>query len=245
MSCPRRALVDRHFALDSRPEEEADLRAHLDSCPTCRAYYDRHLLLARLDPAAPRVEERIAAGLGLRARPARWPLPLGLAAVSAAALVLVMARGRSPADSEFGVRGGPGAAPGPALQIFCTSCGHPPVRVIDRVPASATLAFSYQNPAGKKHLMVLAVDDRRQIYWYHPDPVANPLSVKIDQTVEERELTEEIVQTFAGSKLVILALFSDESLSAAKVESLVEPGGCASLRALGAVCLERRVKVER
>ena len=245
MSCAERKLIDRHFALDARPAEEAALRAHLDGCEGCRAYYDRHLLLAKLDPAAPPVEERIAAGLGFRSRqPWRWTLPLGVTAVSAAALVLVLARPHPSADGEFAARGG-AVASGPTLQIYCTSCGKPSVRVADRLPASSTLAFAYRNPDGKKHLMVLAVDDKRQVYWYHPDPVASPLSVRIDPTVEPRELPEEIAQTFAGKSLAILGLFSDQPLPAAKVESLVDPSGCDSLRSLGATCLERRVAVER
>jgi hypothetical protein len=173
-------------------------------------------------------------------------VPIGIAAIvltlAAAAVLLVTARGSPPR------RVAPVAASvesGPVLEISCSSCGKPAVPVDGTVPAAATLAFAYRNPQGRKRLMVLAVDDRQQVYWYHPDPVRSPDSLKIDPTTTARGLPGEIAHTFAGERLTVVALFSDEPLFAGKVESLVDASGCASLRSLPATCLEQRLAVRR
>jgi predicted anti-sigma-YlaC factor YlaD len=49
--CVRR-LVDAHFRGDIAAESERRMRAHLPRCATCRGYYERHLVLEKLDPAA-------------------------------------------------------------------------------------------------------------------------------------------------------------------------------------------------
>ena len=41
------------------------LRQHLTACAPCRNLYERHLLVAQLDPAAPAARQRLARGLGL------------------------------------------------------------------------------------------------------------------------------------------------------------------------------------
>jgi hypothetical protein len=133
----------------------------------------------------------------------------------------------------------------PALSIYCTSCGQPSTRLTDSVPATASLAFAYLNPGGVKRLMVLAVDDRKQVYWYHPDPVRNPVSLAIEPAEAARELPEEITHTFAGDSLTIVGLFSDQELFSGHVESLIDATGCDSLRSLGATCVQQRLTVRR
>lgn len=246
MSCTERVLIDRHFALDARPGEEAVMRAHLVGCEGCRSHYDRHLVMAQLDPKAPSVEDRLAAGLGLSRGRRRIPVGLILTAatLSAAAVLLLAGRAERAGDAGFAARGGQ-PAPAAALSIFCTSCGKPSTRLGETVPGTATLAFAYSNPEGRKRLMVLAVDDRKQVYWYHPDPVRNPHSVPIESAEGLRELPEEITQTFVGDTLIIVGLFSDEPLFSGQVESLIDGTGCASLRSLGATCVQTRVTVRR
>ena len=43
-----RRLIDAHFAGRPSPAGEQELRRHLVTCPACRGYYDRHLLLGRI-----------------------------------------------------------------------------------------------------------------------------------------------------------------------------------------------------
>src|SRR5689334_6477256 len=65
-------LVDAHFRGRISGREEREMRAQLVTCADCRAYYDRHLHLAAVDPAgALPAAERLARGLGLRTRRSR------------------------------------------------------------------------------------------------------------------------------------------------------------------------------
>ena len=50
-----RRLVDAHFRGRLSPPGEREMRGHLVTCGPCRAHYDRHLLLARVDPGEPQV----------------------------------------------------------------------------------------------------------------------------------------------------------------------------------------------
>jgi hypothetical protein len=243
--CRERALIDRHFAARSTPEEQAIMHAHLETCAACRDYLERHLLVAELDPAAPDQRARIAAaaGIGGRRRPRATPWVVAVLTLGAAAVAVVLMATRPHRDGEFAARG-TAAEGGPALDVYCTSCGRPAPRLHDRVPARASLAFAYQNPTGWKHLMVLAVDDQGNVYWYHPDPAQSPTALGIDRSAFARELPWEIDQTFRGSTLRIVGLFSDRPLQVSAVEAAVNATGCASLRALADACVEQVVTVE-
>ncbi len=67
-ACPMHHLIARHFTRRIRPAEETELRQHLPTCKVCHAYYERHLMLARLDPSAPSAEERSGLGSAFRCR---------------------------------------------------------------------------------------------------------------------------------------------------------------------------------
>jgi hypothetical protein len=257
-ACAERSLIDRHFAGRASPEGETRMRAHVGGCAPCQHYYERRLLLSELDPAAPPARERLAAGLGIgrrrRAPAAQWTAGLTLGAAAAAALVLVLRPPRPDQDAGFAGRGtappaaAPGAAPpgeAPALEIYCSSCGKPAPRLGGSLGARASLAFAYSNPTGRKRLMVLAVDESKHVYWFYPDLKESQVSVAIERTAVPTELPWEIDQSFAGRALRILGLFSDEPLAVNKVEALVDGTGCASLRALGATCVEKVVAIER
>src|SRR3954470_3167175 len=94
----RRAIAA-HFsarsALGDGAAEEQAMRAHLPVCADCHAVYERHMLFARLTPAAASPEDRLAHSLGFRpaprgARAARFQLglPALLGAAFAAALIV-------------------------------------------------------------------------------------------------------------------------------------------------------------
>src|SRR4029079_4255923 len=56
-----RVLIDAHFRGEVPPGGERRMRLHLVDCADCRAYYDRHLRLALVDPqAALPANERLA-----------------------------------------------------------------------------------------------------------------------------------------------------------------------------------------
>ena len=68
------AAIDAHFAGRTSVAAEATMRAHLPACPTCREAYQRHLVVAELDPRAISAQDRLGKALGFRMKPRR---PLG------------------------------------------------------------------------------------------------------------------------------------------------------------------------
>jgi len=192
-----RAAIAEHFAGAASPAAEREMRAHLPTCADCHQLYERHLLLASLDPAGVPIETRLARGLGLRPAPVPhraffgW---LSLCGAAAAAVILVQAsRGgpssrvihetpaaAAPAPGEANVagvvaRGGStniAAALMPELEIYRIFTGRRGTstaeKASDFVYAGDELAFAYRNPAGKHWLMVFAVDQHEHVYWYYP-----------------------------------------------------------------------------
>jgi hypothetical protein len=223
-----RRLIDRHFAGASSPRTEPVMRAHLDDCQACRAYYQQHLVLASLDPQAPAPVDRLAAGLGIapaRGRPwLMWPA-LGLAAATAA---LVVVWPRPAADDGFAARGS-GTAPASALEVYRVSAGGAPAG--RAIGADDELGFAYRNPRGHARLVVVGVDERGQIYWYHPDPDVTEAAVAIERQAESRELPEAIRHHYQGRSLRILGIFGDPGLSARSVKKWLDGSGCQALRA--------------
>ena len=193
----RDAIAD-HFAGAGVPAAEQEMRAHLPTCSDCHAFYERHLLLASLDPEGVPLERRLARGLGIR--PARVPRRaffgwLSLSGAAVAALLLMLnTRGTpiesgstarivtpaTPAPAEpsgAGVasRGAPAnvaAARAPEVQVYRIFTGRRGSNTSEKaegfVYAGDELAFAYRNPAGKGRLLVFAVDEHGHVYWYHP-----------------------------------------------------------------------------
>jgi hypothetical protein len=247
-----RKLIDRHFSGRSTPAAEASLRAHLDGCGACRAYYDRHLVLAGLDPAAPTDAARLAPGLGftLPPRPARlFPLRLAVAAAAMAVVAFMVIRQRA-VDPEFTARGAGRAAP--ALHIWRTldRTTNPAVTAVDEgasiAAAGEELTFSYENPTDYTHLMILGVDEYGHVYWYHPDAEADTVAIAIAAGGGPHKLTVGIVQAYEGHSLRVLSLWATEPLATAKVAGLVDAAGCDRLRTRlpGVLCLETRLAVQ-
>jgi hypothetical protein len=229
-----RRAIDAHFAGRAVPRLEAAMRAHTLDCASCRSYYDRHLLLARLDPTALGAEARIARGLGLAARPraggrrAGWLAALALP-VAAAAILLAWphrdAEHRGPSPSPFAARSGGRLGPKdrePALWIYRLDAGGP-ARVVDgRVQPADELAFAYANPAGKPYLLVFGVDEHRHVYWFHPawaPGQSPPRAVQAAPGPGPHELGEAIRHRVDGRRLIVRAVLADRPLGVADVEA--------------------------
>ncbi len=225
--CPAARLVDRHFALRIRPRDERRLREHLGGCATCTVRYHRHLALAPLDPRAPEAKSRLAVGLGLRPRRAPRGLPiLAAAAVCAVLAGIALLRPSGGGDGAVAARGDSRCR----LFIYRLPPGAAPTPVVDHIGRSDDLAFAYQNGAGRRRLLVFAVDEHRHVYWYHPawdDPAADPVAVAISTAAGVHELPEAIGHAYDGNQLMLYALFTDEPLSVRAIETWMtrgEPG---------------------
>jgi hypothetical protein len=230
----RRAIAA-HFAADIAPAEERALREHLPGCAPCRALYDRHLVLAALDPSGRPAEERLARGLGLGGRRGSRRAPLVLAllggtAAAAAVAALVVAARPDPV-----ARGGSGAAEtarAPELVVYRLAGDGAPQPSPQVIHGGDELAFAYRNPRASRRLLVFGVDEHRHVYWYHPgwsDARDNPAAVPIATGPGLHELPAAVAHRLDGSKLVIHALFTDRALTVADVESAVAAGSALPL----------------
>lgn len=244
----RRAIAD-HFAGAASPAAEREMRAHLPTCAECHELYERHLLLASLDPAGVPIETRLARGLGMR--PASLPRPaffgwLSLCGAAAAVIILMGVPRRAPSPHAIhetpsaaprvevagvAARGGPAniaAALMPEIEIYRIFTGmlgtSTPAKASDFVYARDELAFAYRNPAGKPWLMVFAVDEHAHVYWYYPgwsDVLRNPTAVSISSEPGLHELRSAVFHKFDGERIMIHALFTDRELSVRQVEEVV------------------------
>lgn len=192
-----RDVIADHFAGAGRPAAEQEMRAHLPTCSECHAFYERHLLLASLDPAGIPIETRLARGLGINQRGVPRPAFFGwlsLCGAAAAALLLIVNTRGTPGESGPATRHVTAATPGlaqpsgagvasrgpmkvpvaraPEVQVYRIFTGrlgsNTSEKADDFIYAGDELAFAYRNPARKGRLLVFAVDEHGHVYWYHP-----------------------------------------------------------------------------
>jgi hypothetical protein len=205
------------------------MREHLQSCATCRKDYERHLLLAEIDPEVKSAEERIAVGLGI-APERRWsPALFGTiaAGIAAAVLIAVVPWSRRTSADEFQARGSPTQALSPALIVYRATAGRAPALVESTIGASDELAFSYTNPGGFAYLLVFGVDEHGHVFWYYPAwsrPEDNPSAIAVARETKPRELPDAVQHRFDGSRLRLHGVFSNTALSVREVEARLTGG---------------------
>jgi hypothetical protein len=222
-----RSLVDAHFAGNIAPARERVLRTHLPGCDACREYYDRHLFVATLDPAAKKAQDRIGVGLGLAPAPKTSraaPYALALCAAAALLFLIVPLRGRHEGD-DFASRGSAATTLEPKLLAYRIERGQVPRTLGRAMKSSDELAFAYANPGSYERLMIFAVDEHRHIYWYHPEWTSqadDPHAIPINGGADVREIPAAVSHSFDGSELTLFAIFSNEDLTVRKVEQLVQ-----------------------
>jgi len=220
-------LVDAHFRGRISPREEREMRVHLVACADCRGYYDRHLRLAAVDPAgALPTAERLAGGLGLRTRRARarrleaWlSLAGGVCATAAAVVIAVHAR-RPP---DFAPRGR-ALGCGSQLLAYEIPRGAAPRPIAAEMRADSALAFAYANVGHKARLMVFAVDENRQTYWYHPawrSAAENPVALEIARDEGLHEIPQATTHRFSGRRLQVFGVFVDHAMSVREMETWI------------------------
>jgi hypothetical protein len=213
-----RRLIDAHFAATIRPAGAQQLFSHLGGCAACKRYFERHQLLAELDPSAPAFADRLAAGLAIRPRTRRWLFWGAAPALLAAAVLLLFIR---PSEQSFVARGSATSD----LAIYRVQKSK-----TERLPPSARiarndeLAFAYANPERYEHLMVFAVDEAGRVYWYYPawvDGATDPAALTIDANGALTELGEAVAQDYRGRSLSLYGLFCHDARTVRAVEKLV------------------------
>jgi hypothetical protein len=227
-ACHARGLVEQHFGRRLRPTDERTLREHLPGCAPCRSYYERHLLLQRLDPKASASQERLGQALGL----VRPPFPTARAGAALAAGVMLAALGGMVArpmlaedTGGFTARGGPTLTAAEPLRAYRIRAGAEPQPVEGELRTGDELAFAYQNPRGRKWLLIYGVDEHRNVYWFHPSwshPEDNPPAVPAQAGPGLHELPEAISHDFAGKQLTLHGLLADERLTVRQAEALLK-----------------------
>jgi hypothetical protein len=86
------------------------------------------------------------------------------------------------------------------------------------------LAFAYENPEGKTHLMIFGVDEAGRVFWFHPawsSENEDPMAVAIEDGRERHELREAIRHHFKGDKLEVHGLFLNRALTVREAEAAV------------------------
>jgi len=174
-----RGAMERQFAGELAPEAHAELRAHLETCPSCREFYER---LARVDAALERgglSEQRLEALEGRllsRVAPASAPAagapskPKRAAWVAALAAVVVLAVAvplwRATRDDTFTPRGQGGETWG--VRAFCVAAGKQvtaealPGGTL-RCAQGSTVQFTYTAPRGA--LLSIALESTGQRFF--------------------------------------------------------------------------------
>lgn len=242
MSCARHDELLRREAGLLSAEQAASVDEHLRSCSACaQSWSELQATTHRLRPDPGEFDDPALADdvltlvrLGRAPDPKRggarrlltWLVPAaGL--VAAAGLVLLFAWPPAGPDPDgFQARSG---APDPdrwvSIQAFRAGPEGGFQKLGDRLRASDALAFSYRNRTDAyDHLMVLAVDEGGQVFWYYPAhtrPGEDPESVPIHSAPGPIELPDQIRHALAPGRLRLFALFSRGGLRVAAVEAQV------------------------
>jgi hypothetical protein len=231
-ACAVRETIDRHFEGTVSPTSERAMREHLPTCASCHAYYERWLVLSRLDPEVLPAETRIRRGLGLERRRS-VVVPFGLAAVAtvvaAAATLLLRVHPASDADG-FAARGGPTGSAASRVLVYDVAPGKAATLASGTVGRGDELAFAYENPAAKTRLVIFGVDEHRHVYWFYPawtNPGDDPVAIPIAQDALRHELPDAVRHDFDGARLAIRSVFLDTPVGVHEVEAMLrrDPDG--------------------
>lgn len=234
MNARLRQLLDAHFGATITRADERELRAMLDASTEARQLYARRLAASKLDPAAPTAEQRLARGLGLPAaapsgassRVRKFALPAAAALAAAAAFPMMMQK--RAVDDGFAARG-TGLAPAPncALHIYKSSKHGQPEPVTTSIQSNDELLFSYDNGCEKKQLMIYAVDEQKNVYWFHPgwtDAAQNPSSVPLSKEPGVHELRVAVAHAWRGKRIDVHGTFLSSPWHVKEAEAAMHEG---------------------
>lgn len=240
-TCPSEAELVSFADVALSPEELRRIEKHLEVCSGCAK---RALALSELtaDIAAevPQPELDVAEHVAgvmrrldeprLRAPRARWVGWAG-ALVAAAALVLVIAtRGQAPDPPRLAARGGGATASlsrDVGLQLYAQEDELRPLSSGSTIRPGAALTAGLRNLGSQQaHLLLFAIDARRQVHWIAPEftaPGSNPESATIAASQSERLLPSAAVfDDLAPGPLRVVAVITAQPSHVSDVEALDE-----------------------
>ncbi len=240
MKCARNQDLLRHLAGSLSPERAAALEEHLTHCPHCKQSHDQIVAATgRLaaDPGefdGPEIAKDVMTLIRMgrtslepaqpkRFRPIWMLVP---AAAGALALLLVLAWPHTGPDSDgFQIRGS-GEDPDRWVSVKAFRSGQEGYQALDdQLQSNDSLAFSYRNLSQcYHHLMVFAVDQEGQVFWYYPahsQQGINPASIAIDSEAKDVPLPDQVQHPLRPGSLRLFALFSAEPLRVNAVETAV------------------------
>jgi hypothetical protein len=239
-SCPRSIDLVRLLDGEVTRNEEARLRAHLESCGACREEsVNVEQLLGDLAAPLARVpsagadsilraiqEGRQAPPIPARRPVAKWTAAFGLLAAAAGVLFLVAGRGGVPGQ-EFQARGGAaGLAARVGITLYAPIAHRVPLREGTRIGSQTAFTASYRNLEEKQpvHLLLFGVDARGELHWLYPaftDGHSDPVAIRLPFNRQETALPESVV--LDGPALGTLRLFSvvtPDAVHVSTIESL-------------------------
>ena len=166
-------------------------------------------------------------------RQRRWKLPAALGGALALAATASLVLWLAPPAVDSGFRAKRGAGVGEVadrwvgIEAFRKVEGAPPERLSGRMHPDDALLFAYTNLGAepRQHLMILAVDARGAVHWYHPaylSEAEDPVSVAIRGAAERVELREAVRHELPTGPLAIYGLFTEAPLQVSRVEAVIE-----------------------
>jgi hypothetical protein len=116
-----------------------------------------------------------------------------------------------------------------ALNVFRLRGHEEPVPLDATLRRDDGLIFAYTNlgPAPFSHLMIFAVDEETNIFWYYPaflDENSNPKGISIASGVSREAFHEVISHPYREGPLTIYGLFSDTAFSVSEIEHAIKNG---------------------
>lgn len=223
--------------LSALPEAEAEAaKQHLGTCATCTGKWETMQADAQrfsqfvFPRTVEKVVERTKGGFFSRFKLTVLVPLAGLAA--ALAVVATTGGGQTEDDLYVGVKGEP------TLEVFASRAGGSAFAVTQGVALKPEDRIRFVvNPAGGKYLLVVSRDGAGAISVYYPFGEQQSALVA-SNTKSELPGSVELDATLGDERL--FAIFSNEPVSAAAVESALQAGG--ALRLPGARVVEKHFR---
>lgn len=223
-------LIDAHFALATTAAEEQRMRAHVTDCLACSAYYERALVVSRLNPRAPTAKERLRVGLGLqkpRSLPRKWAWTASGVALAATACFLWLApvQQTQPLPQGWSERG---SADNGSLAVYEVGPNdqRQPLAPGAVITKASQLTISYRGPAGSAFVMVFAVDAAGHVFWYEPawtdarhTPTAKPIEPQRTYNMDDA-----VAHALAPGQAKLVAVFLKSKVNVQQAEAAWQRG---------------------